>query len=75
VDKDMPEKPLVDPENFNADHIDRTFNIMPKQGDKNSWGPTQDYCRAADPRRTAPFHTPKKIGFFLKVPLLAQKSD
>ncbi|WP_339715054.1 NAD(P)/FAD-dependent oxidoreductase [uncultured Sneathiella sp.] len=42
-DKGMPEKPFVDPENFNAGYITRALAIMPKQGDKDPWVHTQDY--------------------------------
>ncbi|MBO6826815.1 MAG: NAD(P)/FAD-dependent oxidoreductase [Sneathiella sp.] len=42
-DKDMPEKPFVDPHNFNSGYLNRSMHLMPKQGDKNPWLFTQDY--------------------------------
>ncbi len=42
-DKDMPEKPFVDPENFNAGYLIRALKLMPKQGDRDPWLHTQDY--------------------------------
>lgn len=42
-DMDMPARPWVDPENFNAGYILRGLEIMPKQGDRQPWVMTQDY--------------------------------
>ncbi|MBE7638410.1 NAD(P)-binding domain-containing protein [Sneathiella sp. P13V-1] len=42
-DKNMPEKPFIDDENFNSGYLKRTMHLMPKQGDKNPWIFTQDY--------------------------------
>jgi len=42
-DKGMPEKPFVDPHNFNSGYLNRSMHLMPKQGDKNPWLFTQDY--------------------------------
>ncbi|MEP3329911.1 NAD(P)/FAD-dependent oxidoreductase [Sedimentitalea sp.] len=50
-DIDMPARPWVDPENFNAGYILRGLDIMPKQGDRQPWVMTQDYF---DDRETLP---------------------
>ncbi|WP_373088291.1 flavin-containing monooxygenase [Sneathiella sp.] len=47
-DKDMPELPFVDPENFNAGYLARSLDIMPKQGDRQPWIFSQDYYAEKD---------------------------
>jgi cation diffusion facilitator CzcD-associated flavoprotein CzcO len=47
-DKDMPELPFVDPENFNAGYLMRHMHIMPKQGDRQPWIFSQDYYAEKD---------------------------
>ncbi|PHQ67126.1 MAG: FAD-containing monooxygenase EthA, partial [Sneathiella sp.] len=47
-DKDMPELPFVDPENFNAGYLTRNMHLMPKQGDRAPWIFSQDYYREKD---------------------------
>ncbi|TNE34138.1 MAG: NAD(P)/FAD-dependent oxidoreductase [Alphaproteobacteria bacterium] len=47
-DRDMPELPLVDPENFNAGYLTRSMHLMPKQGDRQPWIFSQDYYRERD---------------------------
>ncbi len=47
-DQDMPERPWVDPHNFNAGYLTRLIHIMPKQGDRDPWLHTQDYYTDKD---------------------------
>ncbi|WP_169569126.1 flavin-containing monooxygenase [Sneathiella limimaris] len=47
-DKDMPELPFVDPENFNAGYLMRDMHLMPKQGDRQPWVFNQDYYQEKD---------------------------
>ncbi|MCR9212401.1 MAG: NAD(P)/FAD-dependent oxidoreductase [Proteobacteria bacterium] len=47
-DKDMPELPFIDPENFNAGYLTRSMHKMPKQGDKQPWVFSQDYYSEKD---------------------------
>ncbi|MFK7751615.1 MAG: flavin-containing monooxygenase [Sedimentitalea sp.] len=47
-DLDMPERPWVDPENFNAGYLTRKLHVMPKQGDRQPWLMTQDYYSDRD---------------------------
>ncbi|MBL4906219.1 MAG: NAD(P)/FAD-dependent oxidoreductase [Sneathiella sp.] len=47
-DKDMPELPFVDPENFNAGYLNRSMDIMPKQGDRQPWIFSQNYYAEKD---------------------------
>jgi cation diffusion facilitator CzcD-associated flavoprotein CzcO len=47
-DQDMPERPWVDPHNFNAGYLARLMHIMPKQGDHDPWLHTQDYYTDKD---------------------------
>ena len=42
-DRDMQERPWIDPENFNAGYIMRSLDILPRQGDRQPWVMTQDY--------------------------------
>ncbi len=42
-DKDMPARPFVEPENFNAGYLTRNMHIMPKQGDREPWIFSQNY--------------------------------
>ncbi|MAL78400.1 MAG: FAD-containing monooxygenase EthA [Sneathiella sp.] len=42
-DRDMPELPFVDPENFNAGYLTRALHLLPKQGDRDPWVHTQNY--------------------------------
>lgn len=47
-DRDMPECPFVDPENFNAGYLMRSMHKMPKQGDRQPWVFSQDYFKEKD---------------------------
>jgi cation diffusion facilitator CzcD-associated flavoprotein CzcO len=47
-DKNMPELPFIDEENFNAGYLQRKMHIMPKQGDRQPWIFSQDYYREKD---------------------------
>ena len=47
-DADMPERPFIDPENFNAGYITRKADIFPKQGDRAPWVFSQDYYLECD---------------------------
>ncbi|NNF78349.1 MAG: NAD(P)/FAD-dependent oxidoreductase [Rhizobiales bacterium] len=47
-DRDMPEIPFVDPENFNAGYLMRSMHKMPKQGDRQPWIFSQDYYKEKD---------------------------
>ncbi len=47
-DRDMPERPFVDPENFNAGYLMRSMHKMPKQGDRQPWIFSQDYFKEKD---------------------------
>lgn len=42
-DKDMPAKPFIEDENFNAGYLVRKMHLMPKQGDRAPWIFSQDY--------------------------------
>ncbi len=42
-DADMPAKPFIEDENFNAGYLVRKIHIMPKQGDRAPWIFSQDY--------------------------------
>lgn len=42
-DADMPSRPYIDPENFNAGYIMRGLPLMARQGDRQPWLMTQDY--------------------------------
>ena len=42
-DKDMPAKPFIEDENFNAGYLVRKMHLMPKQGDREPWIFSQDY--------------------------------
>ncbi len=44
-DRDMPELPFVDSENFNAGYLLRHMHIMPKQGDRQPWVFSQDFYK------------------------------
>ncbi len=48
ADQDMPRRPLVDPENFNAGYLMRNMHLMPKQGDRQPWIFSQDYYSEKD---------------------------
>ena len=43
IDRDMPERPWVDPKNFNPGYFARSLHLLPKQGDRQPWLITQDY--------------------------------
>jgi len=43
TDKDMPARPFVESENFNAGYLMRSMHIMPRQGDREPWVFSQDY--------------------------------
>ena len=47
-DKDMPARPFIDAENFNAGYLMRKMHLMPKQGDREPWVFSQDYYREKD---------------------------
>ncbi len=47
-DRDMPAKPFVEEENFNAGYIMRKIHILPKQGDREPWVFSQDYDTEKD---------------------------
>ena len=42
-DQDMPKRPWIDPENFNAGYLMRSMHLLPKQGDREPWIFSQDY--------------------------------
>jgi cation diffusion facilitator CzcD-associated flavoprotein CzcO len=42
-ERDMPMRPLVDPENFNAGYLTRSLDLLPRQGDRAPWLFSQDY--------------------------------
>ncbi len=47
-DKNMPARPFIDSENFNAGYLMRKMHLMPKQGDREPWIFSQDYYREKD---------------------------
>ncbi len=47
-DKDMPARPFIEPENFNAGYVTRNIHLMPKQGDRAPWIFSQDYYTEKD---------------------------
>lgn len=47
-DKDMPARPFIDSENFNAGYLVRKMHLMPKQGDREPWVFSQDYYSEKD---------------------------
>lgn len=47
-DMDMPRRPFMDAENFNAGYLMRKMHIMPKQGDREPWIFSQDYYKEKD---------------------------
>ncbi len=47
-DKDMPARPWVEEENFNAGYLMRNMHIMPKQGDRAPWTFSQNYFAEKD---------------------------
>lgn len=47
-DRDMPERPLIDAENFNSGYLMRDMHILPKQGDRQPWIFSQDYYAEKD---------------------------
>ena len=47
-DKNMPARPFIEPENFNAGYLTRNMHIMPKQGDRQPWIFSQDYDTEKD---------------------------
>ena len=47
-EKDMPELPFIEPDNFNAGYLTRKMHLMPKQGDHDPWVHTQDYYTDKD---------------------------
>ena len=52
-DRDMPARPFIDAENFNAGYLMRKIHLMPKQGDREPWIFSQDYQREKDTIPTA----------------------
>ncbi len=44
-DEDMPARPFIEPENFNAGYLMRKMHLMPKQGDREPWVFSQNYYR------------------------------
>ena len=47
-DKDMPMRPFIEPDNFNAGYLMRSMYLLPKQGDQNPWQMSQDYYLEKD---------------------------
>lgn len=47
-DRDMPARPFIDAENFNAGYLMRNMHLMPRQGDREPWLFTQDYDTEKD---------------------------
>ena len=52
-DKDMQDRPWIDPDDFNAGYIMRSLDALPRQGDRQPWIMTQDYYRDRDDLPTA----------------------
>ena len=44
-DRDMPARPFIEPENFNAGYLARGVHLFPRQGDREPWVFSQDYHR------------------------------
>ncbi len=42
-ERDMPERPFIEPDNFNPGYLLRSMHLMPKQGDHAPWVFPQDY--------------------------------
>ena len=42
-DQDMPARPFIESENFNAGYLMRKMHVMPKQGDREPWIFSQNY--------------------------------
>lgn len=47
-DTNMPLRPFVEEENFNAGYLMRSMHMMPKQGDREPWIISQDYHSEKD---------------------------
>lgn len=47
-DADMPARPFIEAENFDAGYILRKAHILPKQGNRSPWIFSQDYYRERD---------------------------
>jgi cation diffusion facilitator CzcD-associated flavoprotein CzcO len=47
-DKDMPLRPFIEPDNFNAGYLMRSMHLLPKQGDRIPWLMSQDYYLEKD---------------------------
>ncbi len=47
-DNDMPARPFIESENFNAGYLMRKMHVMPKQGDREPWIFSQNYYREKD---------------------------
>ncbi|NNE53043.1 MAG: NAD(P)/FAD-dependent oxidoreductase [Sulfitobacter sp.] len=45
ADRDMPQRPWIDTEDFNPGYVMRGLDVMPRQGDRQPWVMTQDYYR------------------------------
>ncbi len=48
ADQDMPLRPWITEENFNAGYLLRGIHLLPKQGDRLQWQHTQDYWSEKD---------------------------
>lgn len=47
-EKDMPQLPWMDEDNFNPGYLMRAMDILPKRGSTREWQHTQDYWREKD---------------------------
>ncbi len=47
-ERDMPQLPWVDDENFNPNYLKRALPILPRRGTTREWQHTQDYWREKD---------------------------
>ncbi len=47
-ERDMPQLPWIDTENFNPGYLTRAMDILPKRGLTREWQHTQDYWREKD---------------------------
>ena len=47
-EKDMPQLPWIDEEDFNPNYLKRAMDVLPKRGTTREWQHTQDYWREKD---------------------------
>jgi cation diffusion facilitator CzcD-associated flavoprotein CzcO len=47
-DQDMPARPFIDPEDFNAGYLMRSLHLLPRQGDREPWMYMQNYYAEKD---------------------------